>query len=221
MKGVPILFENDHCIVCNKPAGLAVQGGAEVRLSLDKILAEIRSPRPLLVHRLDKDVSGVILAAKHKEAAARFGTLFAGGPGIIKRYLAVCAGSPPEVAGSIGFALNIRGKEREAHTEYRKLSCTGDFSLLEIEIGTGRTHQIRRHLARIGNPILGDDKYGNFALNRDLRKAGALKRILLHAFRLVIAKDACGFPLDVTAWPDWPDRYLKMGRETGQEMGTE
>ena len=207
MKSVSILFENEHCIVCDKPAGLAVQGGAGVRRSLDAMLAEIRSPRPLLVHRLDKDVSGVILAAKHREAAARFGALFAGGQGITKRYLAVCAGSPLKPAGAIKLPLTIRGKEREARTSYRTLSMSGDFSLLEIELGTGRTHQIRRHLASVGNPILGDRKYGNFPLNRDLLKAGRLTGILLHAFRLVITKAACGFLVDVTSPPDWPAEY--------------
>jgi 23S rRNA pseudouridine955/2504/2580 synthase len=182
------------------------------------MLAEIRSPRPLLVHRLDKDVSGVILAAKHREAAARFGALFASGAGITKQYLAVCAGRPGKPAGVISAPLIIRGREREARTSYRTLSSSGGFSLLEIDLGTGRTHQIRRHLAYLGNPVLGDGKYGDFALNRSLRKTGGINGILLHASRLVITKAACGFLLDAAAPPPWPYPYLKAaGMGAGPE----
>jgi 23S rRNA pseudouridine955/2504/2580 synthase len=145
-----------------------------------------------LVHRLDKDTSGLILVAKSRESAARFSTLFAGPRrGVIKRYLAVCAGSPQPPEGIIRLDLAVRGALKKSETSYRVLSrreasvptMAGEgkdepgeapagrfFSLLELELGTGRTHQIRRHLARIGCPVLGDDKYGDFSLNRELRK---------------------------------------------------
>ena len=73
------------------------------------------------------------------------------------------------------------------------------FSQLELELGTGRMHQIRRHLASIGHPILGDDKYGDFTLNKGLRKERGLKRLLLHSSRLIIPESLCGFTLDASA----------------------
>ncbi|MHB9291942.1 putative 23S rRNA pseudouridine955/2504/2580 synthase [Hollandina sp. SP2] len=202
MKQIALLFENAHCIVLNKPAGLAVQGGARVGASLDRILGETWSPRPLLVHRLDKDTSGVILVAKNREAASRFSGLFSKKQGGIRKYYqAVCAGRPPKDAGAIRYSLAIRGDQKQAETGYRLLSGDRDFSLLALELGTGRMHQIRRHLAQIGNPIIGDDKYGNFALNKELHKTRGLTRLLLHASRLIIPQeeDPLGFSLDITA----------------------
>ena len=201
MKHISLLFENTCCIVLNKPAGLAVQGGARVGASLDRILGETWSPMPLLVHRLDKDTSGVILLAKNREAAALFSALFSKKQGIRKRYLAVCAGRPQEDAGTIRGSLAIRGTRKQAETGYRLLGGDRDFSLLALEPGTGRMHQIRRHLAQMGNPILGDDKYGNFALNKELHKTRGLRRLLLHASRLIVpqGEELLGFSLDITA----------------------
>ena len=203
-KDLCVLFENDSCLILNKPPGLAVQGGEGVKVSLDSILSEHYSVRPLLVHRLDKDTSGVILVAKTREAAAGFSALFAGGQGkkgraLVKQYLGVCSGIPKPEQGIIRLKLEVRGSgrqksEKESETRYQLLStrtvtgADGEFpcSLLELELGTGRMHQIRRHLARIAHPLLGDDKYGDFSLNKNLRKACALKHLLLHASRLVI-----------------------------------
>ncbi|MDR2193684.1 MAG: RluA family pseudouridine synthase, partial [Treponema sp.] len=201
MKRIEVLFENEFCLVLNKPAGLAVQGGEGVGASLDRILQDQYRPRPLLVHRLDKDTSGVILTAKGPAAAARFSAIFAGAGAALKQYLAICAGVPDPVEGVIRLDLEIRGRggtasPKKSETRYRLAgaSAEGEFSLLELELGTGRTHQIRRHLAGIGRPVLGDDKYGDFALNKALRKARGLKRLLLHCYRLRIGGEEAGFP---------------------------
>jgi 23S rRNA pseudouridine955/2504/2580 synthase len=216
MKNITLLFENDHCLVLDKPAGLAVQGGAGVAVSLDSLLAAEYFPRPLLVHRLDRDTSGVILVAKTREAAARFSAIFArekaAGEGVKKLYLGICAGQPVPPSGVIETELEVRSARRGARTFYRCLDSGPDmeFSRLELELGTGRTHQIRRHLASIGHPILGDDKYGDFSLNRRLRKERGLKRLLLHSTRLVIPEALCGFPLDVSArMPDYFEAFLR------------
>jgi 23S rRNA pseudouridine955/2504/2580 synthase len=220
VKNIPILFENEECLVLNKPAGLPVQGGTGVARSLDTLLDEHRSSRSFLVHRLDKDTAGIILVAKNREAAARFSAIFAGKgsaapfsgergekPGrraLIKQYRAVCAGIPP-AAGVIRLALDIRGTEKPSQTRYRRLWERGEFSLLELELDTGRMHQIRRHLAQIGHPVLGDDKYGDFTLNKALAKTRRLKRLLLYASRLVIPEELAGFPLDISIPP--PDYF--------------
>jgi 23S rRNA pseudouridine955/2504/2580 synthase len=221
MKRIEILFENEYCLVLNKPAGLAVQGGAGVGASLDRILEAEYRPRPLLVHRLDKDTSGVMLAAKSREAAARFSAVFGGeggaGPrGVLKQYLGVCAGLPRPARGFIRGDLAIRGAVKKAETAYRLLGTLalpggGECSRLELELGTGRTHQIRRHLAHIGHPILGDDKYGSFALNKGLRKAMGLKRLLLHAFRLSVPEGLAGFPGGIAVCAPLPEYFAPFG----------
>jgi 23S rRNA pseudouridine955/2504/2580 synthase len=190
VKQVEILYEDDFSIVVNKPAGLAVQGGKGIKTSLDMILAEIRDPAPLLVHRLDKDTSGVLLAAKGKEAAGRFAKVFGAERKALKQYIAVCAGVPGESEGIISEDLMVKNSLKKSQTMYKVIKTTEiegqAYSVLEIELGTGRMHQIRRHLAMKGNPVLGDDKYGDFALNKKLKKTAGLKRLLLHAQRLVI-----------------------------------
>ena len=200
MKNLEILFEDDFLIAINKPAGLAVQGGKGVKSSVDKILAEKYSPPPRLLHRLDKDTSGVLVAAKGRETASRISRLFGSGGKVKKQYIAVCSGRPEKKEGSITQELNIRGVMKNSITKYKvikngKLPTEDEYSVLEIELGTGRMHQIRRHLAMIGNPVFGDDKYGDFSLNKKLRKAG-VRRLLLHASRLII-KDV--FKIDVNA----------------------
>ena len=205
MKNINILYEDDKYIVVNKPAGLAVQGGKGVKTSLDKILGNIRKPAPLLVHRLDKDTSGVLIAAKTKEWAAYLSRTMEPhskeGKRVIKQYIAVCFNLLPESGGVISYDLEINGSIKKSETGYKVIK-TGklelpktesdemqiiEFSVLEIKLYTGRMHQIRRHLAMNGNPVFGDDKYGNFPLNKKLRKAGH-KHLLLHASCLVIDK---------------------------------
>jgi len=212
MKNIEILYEDDFSIVVFKPAGLAVQGGKGVKTSLDKILAEIRSPQPLLVHRLDKDTSGLLLAAKGKEAAARFSRVFGTERQAVKQYIAVCSGRLDKKEGIIKEYLLIRNSLKKSETSY-KVIMSGildaekrqEFSVLELELGTGRMHQIRRHLAMNGNPILGDDKYGNFALNKNLRRTIGLKHLLLHASRLAIKE----FKLDISApLPEYFNQFL-------------
>jgi len=221
VKNAEILYEDDFSIVINKPAGLAVQGGKGVKTSLDALLAEIRTPPPLLVHRLDKDTSGALLAAKGREAAAHFSGLISGKK-TVKMYIAVCSGCPEKKEGVINEELCVHGKLKKSETRYKVIkigtvdqakggsasvdalpadtalnnAASINFSVLEIELGTGRMHQIRRHLAMLGNPILGDDKYGDFSLNKKLHKTVGLKKLLLHASRLIIKER---FNIDVTA----------------------
>jgi len=201
LKQLDIIYEDTLCIVINKPAGLAAQGGKGVGVSLDSVLAESRPERPLLVHRLDRDTSGLILVAKTKEAARHFSRLLGEERAVIKRYLAVCKGKPEQPEGVIRAQLDVRGAVKNSETRWRLLSASGDgeFSLLELELGTGRMHQIRRHLALTGNPILGDDKYGDFNLNHQLRKTLKLRNLLLHASRLIIPAAADIPPLDLSA----------------------
>jgi 23S rRNA pseudouridine955/2504/2580 synthase len=209
MNGITVLFEDDEILALNKPQGLAVQGGARVGASLDLILAAERSPAPLLVHRLDKETSGIILAAKTKAAAAKYALFFREGR-LEKKYLGVCAGAVGTEKGRVRDGLDIRGKQKAAETGYKflaggMLEGAGACSLLELELATGRTHQIRRHLAGLGFPLLGDDKYGDFALNKSLKKTMGLRRLLLHAFSLSLP----GGPLIRAPLPDHFTEFLE------------
>jgi 23S rRNA pseudouridine955/2504/2580 synthase len=181
---IPILYEDEDVFVLNKPAGLAVQGGKGVTCSLDSLLAKHFSPRPLLVHRLDKDTGGVLLVAKHKAAAALF-TKVIGQRHTEKIYYAVCKKSPAlRSNGVIHEAITIKGQAKDALTRYRQIAETDHYAVLEITLLTGRMHQIRRHLAALAAPIIGDDKYGDFSLNKKLKKERGVKHLLLHAARL-------------------------------------
>jgi 23S rRNA pseudouridine955/2504/2580 synthase len=208
-----IIYEDNSCIVINKPAGLAVQGGKGIGVSLDSILTQSRQTRPLLVHRLDRDTSGLILVAKDKAAAAVYSRLLRSRT-VVKRYLAICKGRPAKGEGIISLDLEIRGMKKKSETRYRLIeSFKDDFSLLELELGTGRMHQIRRHLALTGNPVLGDDKHGDFTLNHLLRKTMKLNKLLLHASHLIIPETQDNPCLDLEApLPEHFEQFLKQMR---------
>ncbi|MGD9815174.1 MAG: RluA family pseudouridine synthase [Hyphomonadaceae bacterium] len=193
-----VIAEDAHLIAFNKPAGLAVQGGSGVSRSLEDLLAAFaksNGKRPRLVHRLDRETSGVIIAARTKPAAAFFSEAFAG-RSAEKSYLAiVCGGAPSPEAGEIGLALKKASRQgldvmetappgtpgaQAARTRYRTLAATGAAALVELEPETGRMHQLRAHLAAIGRPIAGDGKYGG------LYRLGGVEipGLMLHAARL-------------------------------------
>ena len=211
-----VIYEDGTCIVINKPAGLAAQGGKGIGVSLDSLLAQSRSVRPLLVHRLDRDTSGLILVAKNKTAAAAYSRLLGGTAGghraVVKRYLAICSGKPAQAEGVISLDLEIRGMKKKSETSYRLVeNLRDDYSLLELELGTGRMHQIRRHLALTGNPVLGDDKHGDFTLNHLLRKTMKLNKLLLHASQLIIPETQDNPRIDLSApLPEYFGGFLKQ-----------
>jgi len=197
-----LIHEDAHVLVFNKPAGLAVQGGSGVTRSLEDMLAAFaksNGKRPRLVHRLDRETSGVIVAARTKPAAAFLSEAFAGRDAK-KTYLAiVCGGAPEPRAGEINLAVrktNQRGPDimvidaagQSALTRYRTLAATPAAALLELAPETGRMHQLRAHLAAIGRPIAGDGKYGG------LFSVGgvAVSSLALHAAVLDIPHPAGG-----------------------------
>ena len=224
MKGITVLFEDDNLLVLNKPAGLPVQGGRGIGTSLDSLLAQSYEQRPLLVHRLDKDTSGIIVTAKTRECAALCSQLFSDHAlGLKKTYLALCAGIL-DGKGAINETLIIKGRELEAKTSYyrRGKATLRDFgepddslniSLGELLPSTGRMHQIRRHLAKHGHPILGDDKYGDFALNKKLKKTLNLRRLLLHAHSLYLPPSLVRGGLEISA--PLPEYFREILARTG------
>ena len=165
-----------------------MQGGKGAAVNLDAILAASWKPRPLLTHRLDKDTSGVILTAKTPAAAAWFTQEFAG-KRVKKQYLALCRQGKNAIndgEGTIRSRLSRKGVFKDALTRYSLLGAADGYALFRLEPGTGRMHQIRRHLSQAGLPVIGDDKYGDFALNRRLRGGAGIKKMLLHSWKLAI-----------------------------------
>ena len=220
-KQLDVIYEDETCLIINKPAGMAVQGGAGVSVSLDTILADLYTPRPLLVHRLDRDTSGVILVAKNKAAAALYSRLIEEGRFVHKQYLAVCAGTQKEKSGHISMDIEVQGKIKHSLSAFTVLQSARsasppeksgmEFSLMELEPETGRMHQLRRHMAAVGTPILGDDKYGDFTLNKLLKKTMKLKHMLLHARRLAVLPGHGVLPIDVSApLPDYFQHFLEQ-----------
>jgi 23S rRNA pseudouridine955/2504/2580 synthase len=205
-----VIHRDDHAIVLNKPPGLAVQGGSNTTRHVDGLLDGLRfgsDERPRLVHRLDKDTSGVLLIARTAAAAAFFTRAFRDKT-TRKVYWAIVAGLPSLRQGRIDVSLTKggpHGRERvhadddgkDAVTYYSVVDSAGDrASWLALLPLTGRTHQLRAHCAAIGTPILGDGKYGGAAAH--IPGGAAAHRLHLHARALEIPHPA-GFTLKVTA----------------------
>ncbi|MGI4818715.1 MAG: RluA family pseudouridine synthase [Janthinobacterium lividum] len=192
-----VLYEDDMVIAINKPAGLAVQGGTKTTKHVDRLLSAWGEgmERPRLVHRLDRDTSGVLLLGKGPEAAKRLAGAFARRHAK-KTYWAIVIGNPKPASGQIDMALKKSGindfeimrpadpKEHgaeTAETAYATVSRAAHRAAwVALRPFTGRTHQLRAHMAGIGHPILGDPKYGN---DQSKELSGTLK-LQLHARRI-------------------------------------
>src|SRR5687768_14167935 len=191
----PVVHEDAALLVVDKPAGVAVHGGSGVSFG---VIESLRAARPQakcleLAHRLDRDTSGLLIVAKKRSALVELHRMLREGE-IEKVYLALAKG---RVQGRtldqpLHKYVNAKGERRvsvkeggvSAATQVRVLKSNEHFSFVEVRLLTGRTHQIRVHLAHAGHPLLGDDKYGDFELNHRLEKQG-LRRLFLHASRLV------------------------------------
>src|SRR3990172_7301925 len=194
--GLPIVHEDPSLLVIDKPSGIAVHGGSGVSYG---VIESLRAARPQaklleLAHRLDRDTSGLLVIAKKRSALVELHRMLREGE-VEKIYVAVVKGVPEKndfvIRDALHKYVNAKGERRvavkeggkEAVTKARLLEKSKDISLVELRLMTGRTHQIRVHLAHAGHPVVGDDKYGDFELNRALARQG-VKRLFLHARRL-------------------------------------
>jgi 23S rRNA pseudouridine955/2504/2580 synthase len=210
----PVVYEDDHLLAVDKPAGVAVHGGSGVSFG---VIEQLRQARPQarfleLVHRLDKETSGLLLLAKKRSALTALQDQFRGRE-TGKTYAALVIGAWPAAKKVIDVALHkfltaegerrVRTVDAEHDAARRSITLVkvlrqfSDFTLLDVTIKTGRTHQIRVHLTHEGHPIAGDAKYGDFALNKALARGEAVpghrfERMFLHARRLRFAHPASG-----------------------------
>ncbi len=201
----PIVYEDGNILLVNKPSGLLVMGDEkEKRVTLaNDVLSYLYgkgeySPNdssftPSPAHRLDRNTSGIIAFGKTDEALKELTLLFKERNNIDKRYLALVAGIPDRDEGEIRAPLlkdeskglvTVSKNGKEAITKYKVIEKYNDCSLLECELLTGRTHQIRVHLAYIGHPIVGDGKYGNFEINRLFKNRYRVSNQFLIAYSL-------------------------------------
>jgi 23S rRNA pseudouridine955/2504/2580 synthase len=199
-----ILYQHEGLLVLNKPAGMAVHGGSGISLGvIEQLRLELPEQRFLeLAHRLDRETSGVLMLATKRSALVALHDMMRNNQ-MDKRYFALTLGRWTDALRHMREPLfkyiNESGERRvlvradgqQAHTVFRLQRNWKAFSLLEAELKTGRTHQIRVHLAHAGFPIAGDDKYGDFARNKQLAKQG-LKRMFLHAHRVSIKHPLTG-----------------------------
>jgi len=225
-----ILLEDDHLLAIDKPAGVAVHGGSGVSFG---VIEQLRMARPdarflELVHRLDRDTSGILLIAKKRSALKHLQDQFRERE-TGKTYLALVAGRWPANRKVLDKPLHkyllpdgerrvkvvarddpdgmaavtlVKVRQRVAARPFAGDRSDDEFSLLEVTLKTGRTHQIRVHLASEAHPILGDDKYGDFELNKSLLRpdqAPPLKRMFLHAWRLQFDHPAGGQRIELIA----------------------
>ena len=210
-KPLPVVFEDEALIVIDKPAGKAVHGGSGVSYG---VIEQLRVQRPdvrmlELAHRLDRETSGLLIVAKKRSALTALHDMMREGR-IEKRYLTLVPGRWNNPLQHVKVALHkyltgdgerrvrVSDEGKPAHSIVRLVQRWRDYSLLEVELKTGRTHQIRVHLAHLGFPLCGDDKYGDFALNKRLEGEG-LKRMFLHAAKLKFAHPLTGEALSFEA----------------------
>lgn len=218
-----IIYEDEYLLVVNKPAGMVVHPapGNWSGTFVNALLYHCKdiesrffqqSARPGIVHRLDKETSGVLIAAKDAQTQQKLTELFSSRQ-VKKTYTAICLGSPKggEVNAPIGRhpvhrkQMTIREEGgREAITQYEMVATDGKISVLSINLITGRTHQIRVHMKHLGTPVLGDSLYGNTQQNERYKA----KRQLLHARTLQLKHPVTGEELALTA--DYPDDMIEF-----------
>ncbi len=230
------LFEDEHLMAVVKPAGLAIHPGTGISGAtlVDQVRAalgttpEERGFTPSPAHRLDKETSGVVVVAKTRRAMAAMSELFSSGA-VAKTYLAIVKGKMPASSGKIDLPLREHqqtsrskamhgARHQAAMTRWRLVSSSLKVSLVEVSLETGRTHQIRRHFASIGHPVVGDRRHGDFAFNRRAKATLAIGRQMLHAWKLSFEHPLTGERLELEA-PVPEDMMKAISRADMGETG--
>ena len=191
-----ILYEDDNIVVINKPRGLLLQqDGDTSHLSLDNLVSKYLNKTAMPVHRLDKDTSGICVFAKNNKTAEEMGKIFNDHTQIEKHYLTLVSGQITE-DGMVDAPLRksferkkmvvapLKSGAKSAITKYHPLKNFKDYTLLDIELLTGRTHQIRAHMSYIRHHVVGDAKYGDYKINNIFKREFGFENQFLHAYKL-------------------------------------
>lgn len=242
LKDIRVLYEDEDILIADKPAGILSQKAASSDLSLNEWLIgyllevshfpreELRTFKPSVCNRLDRNTSGLVLCGKSLRGSQYLSRCIRG-RSIRKFYRTICVGNIDTEMTVRGYLNKDTARNKvtvSSHaapgsesdfieTRFRPLKSTGAYTLLEVELITGKTHQIRAHLASIGHPLIGDHKYGNAKTNRYMKEQFGLSCQLLHAYRLVFpeAGDAEDF-LPATAGKtyisDYPEQFRRIQR---------
>ncbi len=224
LQGITVLYEDEDCVIVDKPSGILSQKAAPGDVSLNEWLIgylllqdpslekDLPTFRPSVCNRIDRNTSGIVLCGRSLPGLQYLNA------GIRERrirkfYRTICVGAVREAgeiegcltksgtrnrvsisrsSGQFGAAAPGGGKASPIRTAYRPIFATDDFTLLEVELITGKSHQVRAHLADIGHPVIGDAKYGQESVNRILRKEYGLSTQLLHACRVTFPESVSG-----------------------------
>ena len=207
-----IIFESEEIIAINKPSGLAVHPGSKISYGVIEVMRALRPDAEFLelVHRLDRETSGCLLVAKNKTILNELHGLLKTSA-IEKKYVLLVKGewnlgekvvdAPLQSKGQNDDVDDGKNRIKDAYTTFQPLEYYNDFTLLNAQIETGRTHQIRIHAAHLGFPIAGDSKHGDFAFNRTCKKMG-LKRMFLHASELAFQLESTPKRINIQAQID-------------------
>ena len=191
-----IIYEDDNLLIISKPRGLLLQqDGNDEHESLDKYVSDYLKITAMPVHRLDKDTSGLCLFAKNKKAADEMGKIFNDHSQIEKHYLTLVAGNITE-DGVVDAPLRksferkkmvvapLKSGAKPAITKYHPVKNFKDYTLLDISLLTGRTHQIRAHMSYIRHHVVGDIKYGDYKINNIFKRDFGFENQFLHAYKI-------------------------------------
>lgn len=249
LKDIRVLYEDEDILIADKPAGILSQKAASSDLSLNEWLIgyllevshfpreELRTFKPSVCNRLDRNTSGLVLCGKSLRGSQYLSWCIRG-RSIRKFYRTICVGNIDTEMTVRGYLNKDTARNKvtvSSHaapgsesdfieTRFRPLKSTGAYTLLEVELITGKTHQIRAHLASIGHPLIGDHKYGNAKTNRYMKEQFGLSCQLLHAYRLVFPETGeAGAFLPATAGntyiSDYPEQFRRIQRELfGEEF---
>lgn len=204
MNLIPIVYEDAEILIINKKAGLASQGGVGITNSVDTILRQQYAQNVFLLHRLDKDTAGLLIVAKTSQAAQKWAAIIQNKQ-IIKKYYAICINPFKKQSDHVYTIISHKQKAQEAHTSYKVQKTftlhndnqTYTINLVDLQLHTGRMHQLRIHLAQNSTPIIGDDKYGDFKINKLLSKHWGIKKLHLVSYFLQLPNHTQPITIDL------------------------
>lgn len=237
LRGITVLYEDEHLLLLNKPAGILTQKAEAGDLSLNEwmigyllgrtpaLAEELDTFRPSVCNRLDRNTSGLVLCGKSL-AGLQYLSRCVRERSIKKLYRTICVGRLQDAADISGYLVKDAARNRVTlrqtqdgikadyiETRYQPISVSNDYTLLEVELITGKTHQIRAHLAEIGHPLIGDFKYGDSRCNRRLQEQFGLQHQLLHAYRVVFpeTKETAGLSVSGKAFTaPCPKQFIEL-----------